>query len=330
MIGARRHISGHQLLGVVRAAFGKRWLESVQRLTGGTSKGVYRLTLDDGRTAIAYVWHADENFWPESTTALFGDTCGLDAFAAAHAALSGLGVRVPEVVMLDRSGTFVEGDVAVVEDVLGGTLEALWRSDPARAEPVLQRLAQTVRTMHDRVTDRYGRPGALEPLGARPVEHFVLDRALEDLTTAAGQVDRIAAVRDELTDMLRSRHAAVTPRTRYGQVHGELGPDHVLLDDHDEPVLIDIEGAMSFDVEWEHAFLELRFGDRYHHFAAPGLDEDRLRFYRLATYLSLVAGPLRLLEGDYPERSAMTPIVASNIDRTLGELSGVDRTEFAE
>lgn len=330
MIGARRHISGHQLLGVVRAAFGKRWLESVQRLAGGTSKGVYRLTLDDGRTAIAYVWHADENFWPEPTVGLLGDTCGLDSFAAAHATLSGLGVRVPEVVMLDRSGTFVEGDVAVVEDVRGGTVEALWRADSPRAEPVLRRLGQTVRMLHDHVTDRYGRPGALEPVGARPIEHLVLDRALDDLDTAAGQVDRIAVVRDELADTLRTRHAAVTPRTRYGLVHGELGPDHVLVDDHDEPVLIDIESTMSFDVEWEHAFLELRFGDRYHHVATQGLDEDRLRFYRLATCLSLVAGPLRLLAGDFPDRSAMTTIVENNIDSTLAQLSGVDRTEFAE
>jgi aminoglycoside phosphotransferase (APT) family kinase protein len=320
MIGERRHISGHQLLGVVRAAFGKRWLESVRRLAGGTSKGVYRLTLDDGRTAIAYVWHADENFWPEPDTGMFGAQ-GLDAFAAAHTALCGVGVRVPEVVMLDRSGTFVEGEVAVVEDVRCGSLATV---EPARAEPVLRRLGQTIRQLHGCGADRYGPPGAALPAGARPVENIVLDRALADLATAAGQVDRIATVRDRLSEALLTRHAAVAPRTRYGLIHGELGPDHVLVDDHDDPVLIDIEGTMSFDVEWEHAYLELRFGDRYRYLAAEGLDGDRLRFYRLATYLSLVAGPLRLLAGDFPDRDAMNAIVSANIERTLGQLSGMD------
>jgi aminoglycoside phosphotransferase (APT) family kinase protein len=40
-------------------------------------------------------------------------------------------------------------------------------------------------------------------------------------------------------------------------VHGELGPDHVLLDRRGEPVLIDIEGATYFDVEAEHVWMRM-------------------------------------------------------------------------
>lgn len=120
---------------------------------------------------------------------------------------------------------------------------------------------------------------------------------------------------------MSERHAAVSPRTEYGLIHGELGPDHVLVVDHGEPVLIDIEGVMFFDVEWEHAFLELRFGDDYRHLKATDLDDDRMRLYRLAMYLSLVAGPLRLLDGDFPHRESMHAIVDGNIVRTLAELA---------
>lgn len=325
MIGVRRHVSGHQLLGVVRAAFGKRWLESVRRLGGGARKGVYRLTLDNGRAAIAYVWHPAENYWPDATGPL-GDACGLDLFTSAHEALTAAGVRVPEIVMVDRTGTFVEGDVAVVEDVPGGSLEVV---EPGRAEPVLRRLARTVRAMHGHVAESYGRIGA--PC-AGAVADLVLGRALDQLAEAAARVDRIAAVRDRLTDLLRARHAAVAPRTGHRLVHGDLGPDHVLLTDDDEPVLIDIESTMHFDVEWEHAFLELRFGADYHHFATPDLDVDRMRLYRLALSLSLVAGPLRLLDGDHPTTTAMDRIVTDNVERTLSQLaeSDVDRPEFAE
>jgi hypothetical protein len=44
----------------------------------------------------------------------------------------------------------------------------------------------------------------------------------------------------------------------------------------------------------------VRFGANYQHFHTAGLDPDRLRRYRLARYLSLVAGPPRLLDGDFP------------------------------
>lgn len=311
MIGVRRQVSGHQLLGVVRAAFGKRWLESVRKLSGGTRKGVYRLTLDNGRTAIAYVWHPDDNQWPETA-----DPNGLDQFGSAHETLTSLGVRVPEIVMLDRSHTFVEGDVAVVEDVPGGSLATV---EPGRAEPVLRKLAQTVRTMHAHVADNHGRR-------AGAVADLVRARALDHLAEAAARVEPIAAVRDRLADLLRTRHAAIRPRTEYRLIHGELGPEHVLLTPEDDPVLIDIEGTTHFDVEWEHAYLEIRFGADYHHFANPitPLDENRMRLYRLAMSLSLVAGPLRLLDEDLLDRSALEAIVTTNTERTLAQLTGSD------
>jgi hypothetical protein len=104
-------------------------------------------------------------------------------------------------------------------------------------------------------------------------------------------------------------------------VHGELGPDHVLLDGSGRPVVVDIEGLMSFDAEWEHAFLEMRFGSSYEALRLPGLDGVRLRLYRLAHHLSLVAGPLRLLDGDFPEREFMLAIAETHTERALAYVS---------
>jgi hypothetical protein len=286
----RAHLGRHELLEVARTAFDGRELISVQRLRGGTKKGVYRLALDDNTTSIAYVWNADEDYWPgdardQDPDGLFGHATGLGLFVAVHTVLSEIGVRVPRVIMVDRSGTLVAGEVAVLEDVRGGALDGLWERDPQRAEPVLASFGEAVQAMHHHRGSRYGRPGASRSAVIALVEHIVLNRALGHLA------------------------------------HGELGPDHVLVDDHGEPVLIDIEGVMFFDVEWEHAFLELRFGDNYRHLSAGDLDGDRLRFYRLAMYLWLVAGPLRLLDGDFPHRAATQDIVEQNIGRTLAELA---------
>jgi hypothetical protein len=46
---------------------------------------------------------------------------------------------------------------------------------------------------------------------------------------------------------------------------------------------------------------------------------DRLRYYRLAQYLSLVAGPSRLLAGGFPDRAGMLRIMTANVERVLGE-----------
>jgi hypothetical protein len=62
---APRTVARGDLAGAIRAAFGPRTLEAVTRLAGGTQKGVYRLTLDDGLTAVAYLWEESQNFWPD-------------------------------------------------------------------------------------------------------------------------------------------------------------------------------------------------------------------------------------------------------------------------
>lgn len=297
------HLGVADLTDIAHAAYGRE-LRDVARLRGGSKKGVYRLTLDDGTTGVAYVWRASEDYWPEHEhDPLFGNASGRDLFLTAHTTLSEAGACVPRLVLVDR-------DVIVVEDLGGDFLEKLLDDDTE----VLERLWDDVQAMHQRLSPRYGRPNALQPADAPPVPDVVLQRALGHLDACCERVPRIAAERSRLEAELHQRHALIEPRTSYGLIHGELGPDHVLVADG-RPVLIDIEGVMFFDVEWEHVFLELRFGPHYRPVA--GLDPARLSLYRLAQYLSLVEGPLRLLDGDFPHREAMREIADHNIERAL-------------
>ncbi|KJK42180.1 hypothetical protein UK23_38450 [Lentzea aerocolonigenes] len=288
---------------IAQAAYGRE-LRDVTRLHGGSKKGVYRLTLDDGTTGIAYVWRASEDYWPtHEHDPLFGNASGRDLFLTAHTALSEAGACVPRLVLVDR-------DTIVVEDLGGEFLEKLLDHDTE----ALERLWDDLQAVHQRTSPRYGRPSALQPEDAPPVPDVVLERALKHLAECCERVPRIAAERERLETQLRQRHATIEPRPEYGLIHGELGPDHVLVADG-RPVLIDIEGVMFFDVEWEHVFLELRFGRHYR--PVKGLDPQRMSLYRLAQYLSLVEGPLRLLDGDFPHRAAMREIAEQNIERAL-------------
>jgi Phosphotransferase enzyme family len=307
----RTFLTRDDLTGIARVAFPARALREVTRLTGGSVKGVYRLRFDDGFTCLAYRWHADENFWPAQTFFDVGPFVGhgsRETFVERHAVLTGLGVRVPEIFEIDETA-----DLALVEDVRGGTLQALLERDAAAGREVLARLGETLRTMHTHTSAGFGFPG-------RTVQDFILERGRRSLVEAAARVPRIAAVQDRLAYALSTRFATITARSVHGLIHGELGPDHVMVDDAGAPVLIDIEGTMFFDVEWEHAFLELRFGPLYPALGTVPLDPARMRLYRLTEYLSLVAGPLLLIEGDFPNADGMRQIAEWNIPRVLAEL----------
>ncbi len=334
MDAARTFVAHEQLIGLVRATFGPtRHLIRVTRLRGGSKKGVYRLTFDDAFTAILYVWNAAENYWPparegrsEYQADPFAEASGIELFAANYACFDAIGVRTPHVYALDRSRRHLPADVAVVEDVRGGSLAALLQRNAPEVEHSLVRLEAALQAMRQHRGRRVGKvalvnSGEVPPDGKdgkhRTCAQIVLERAVRDLTEAAARVERVAQAREQVEARLYELAGAVRVRDDYSLVHGELGPDHVLVDERGGPVLIDIEGAMFFDVEWEHAFLRLRFGPHYARLRASDLDDRRLRLYTLALHLSLVAGPLRLLDGDYPERAPMLRIVEFNTQRAL-------------
>lgn len=333
----RRFLHAGDLTQFVRATCGSsRKLTAVDRLAGGTQKGVYRITLDDGGTAILYVWSDGESYWgptgannapmnppaypPPPRRDPFAPAAGVDVFATAQARLAALGVATPEIRAVDTSHRHVAADLALVEDVPGGTLEECIRRSPDRAASILDELGRMLVRMHQHRDPRMGRIALVQAGVAEQVpgpREVVLDRAARQLDAAADRVASLAAVRDRLDAHLRSLAAEVRPRSGYGLIHGELGPDHVLLRDGEQPVLIDIEGLMFFDIEWEHTFLQLRFGDAYEPLRSPDLDPARLRFYEYAQSLSLIEGPLRLADTDFPGRDFMLDIARQHTAKVL-------------
>jgi hypothetical protein len=143
-----RRVTREDLARATRAALGgRRQLQGVGRLAGGTTKGVYRLTLNDGATVIAYLWEDSENYWPQAPNQKdvadpFAPGDSVDLFATAHSRLASLGLRVPEIYLLDRDRAYYPADIAIVEDLPGEDLLALWERDPAAAEPTLARLRE--------------------------------------------------------------------------------------------------------------------------------------------------------------------------------------------
>lgn len=300
-----------------------RRLTALDRLAGGSKKGVYRLRLDDETTAILYVWATGENYWPPSPTVPddpFTDASGAELFATNHAALAAADVRIPRLLLLDRDSRHLDADVALVEDVGAVTLETLMEHDPAAAATPLSTLGDALRRMHTTHSPKYGKLAAItrgEAPQTRRTEDVIVDRALGHLDAAATRDARLANAHDRIAGHVRHLRTAVTARETYGLVHGELGPDHVLVTPAGEPVVIDFEGLAYFDVEWEHAWLQMRFGDAYPVLRPVDLDPHRLELYRYAQVLSLIEGPLRIADTDFPGRQWMLDLAEWNITKAL-------------
>ncbi|WP_405973891.1 aminoglycoside phosphotransferase family protein [Streptomyces sp. NBC_00988] len=311
-------------------------LNDVTRLRGGSKKGVYRLAFQDRSTAVAYVWSPDEDLWdagPGDPRDPFSHASGLTLFTAAANRLAAAGVRAPRLLHADPTHTHLPADVAIVEDLPGGTLEDQLNGAPAAVPKAaaLERMTALLDTLHSCTGPRIGKVAVVDNGGSSyggSCEAVVAERALSDLDELPARDPRAAAVHPQLSDAIRTLAAQVRPRTEPPTlIHGELGPDHVRVTPDGVLALIDIEGLMYFDAEWEHAFLRLRFGPHYDALRTEhtkALDADRLRLYGLAMHLSLVAGPLRLLDvGDFPDPEFMRGIAEHNLQQAL---SFVERT----
>lgn len=299
-------------------------LASIDRLAGGSKKGVYRLMLDDGSSVVLYAWNAAENYWTDNSTDPrdpFAEASGLDLLEAATQALTEAGARAPALLLVDRSQSIYPADIAIVEDLRGGTLESMIARDARAAAAPLRAVGAMLNGMAGHTSPKLGKVAAVAagvaPQDRRP-EQIVFEQGLAHLATVAGKVLELGRARQRIEEVLRELHARVQPRDRYSLVHGELGADHVMLDGEGRPVIIDIEGVMFFDVEWEHEFTRMRFGQSYEALGIEvELDPARMALYELARSLSLVEGPLRILETDFPHRDFMRSIVTVHTAKVL-------------
>jgi hypothetical protein len=86
-------------------------------------------------------------------------------------------------------------------------------------------------------------------------------------------------------------------------------------------VLIDFEGLIAFDVEWDHAWTRMRFEEDYPRLGPVPLDDTRFELYRYAQVLSLIEGPLRIADTDFPDRQWMLDLAEWNIAKALAPLT---------
>jgi Phosphotransferase enzyme family len=281
-----------------------------RRLHRGAKKAVYYAELADGRDCIVYAWDPAANYLlrPEAVET------GAAQFELSILKLQSLGIRVPRIYGLDKSKSEYPIDVAIVEHITGTPIADYWEQDPTAGDDAYRALGEVLHKMHGDRRLNPGPLGELQPGPVTPCESQAMAHGLSDLERATMGVESLGRHRERLRDILERRRAQVKPRHEHGLIHGEIIGDHVLVLPSGEPVLIDTEQIQYFDIEWEHAFLQLLQKPHYEHLQAENLDPARVDFYKVCLHLSYIAGPLTLLENEHPAREFIKSIIHHHVN----------------
>ncbi|AJY77756.1 aminoglycoside phosphotransferase family protein [Paenibacillus beijingensis] len=280
------------------------FLASVSKMHGGAQKVVYKIDCRDGFSCVLYVWDLAMNYFQAEKAAedINERSYGSDLFEMNSKYLSQHGIRTPALYDLNKERNRYPFDYALVEYVDGSKAEAYFHHSDSRVkDKVLQQLGDMLAAMHANERHTYGKVNNSGGNTAN-AHSLKLENAKNQLSYASQYIDSFRANQSKLLDTLYMLESTIEPRNRYGFIHGELGPDHVLVNDNLEPYLIDIEGAAFFDIEHEHSFLEFRFGDYYRYLKNDSLDPNRMLFYRFHHHISLTSGGLKLLHRGFPDQ----------------------------
>ncbi|SET05938.1 phosphotransferase [Paenibacillus sp. NFR01] len=317
-----RHLLEGRLEDWTERVFGQGYHpEEAKAVSGGAQKLVYQIRCSNGFRFMLYVWDMRLNYFREELEQeeAPGPISGYGGkkFQTVNAYLRKLQVGTPELYHFEAGSRPEEADFAFVEYIDGKEASDFFQADPGIQDQVFGPLAEMLTRMHEQTCAEWG---PLDEPPSRPATgcHWPM------LTHACRQLEYLSAYRTEFRNhrqgfvhILKDYASKIVPRSSYSFIHAELGPNHVLVDERLRPWLIDIEGALFFDAEYEHSFMEFRFDNYGPYFKNGRLDPVRMAFYKLYHHISYSAGAHRLLQRGYPDAEAIKDILEYNSRRAL-------------
>ena len=314
------HLDKVDLQDYARKVFGAGYVvDQVSKMHGGAQKVVYKIDFRNGFSCALYVWDLSMNYFQEEIAAddMHVKSYGSDLFALNNKYLTELGIRTPALYDMNTERNRYSFDYALVEYIEGHKAEVYFdHSDLRVRDRVFQQLGEMLASMHTTERQCYGNAHT-NVMSTGECHLLQLENVKSQLAYASQYIDSLRDHQSKLLDTLHELESRIQPRTCYGFIHGELGPDHVLVNERLEPYLIDIEGAMFFDIEHEHSFLEFRFGDFYRYLKNDSLDPARMSFYRYHHHISLTSGGLKLLHRGFPDQQFARQLAVHHAESAL-------------
>ena len=277
----------------LREIFGERTrLTGVNRVDDGIGKGTYVLDCEaPGSRCILHIFVAPETGLTEIRTphdSVFFPR-GARVFVANTELLVAKGVNVSRIYLTDNSRAEHSFDFAFVEYINGNTMADVRDSQDSQASGSLLEQAHDQMLKMHALTRKH--PGSVMADSASRVscKDVVFDHSFQGIDLASEYNSEIQENQGRIREVLEELRAKVEPRSFYHFIHGELGPEHVMVNRTGKVYFIDIDGAAFFDLEYEHSYVRWRFGEEYARFARDDLDDARMDFYLLAQLISVNA-----------------------------------------
>lgn len=320
------HLETAYLQEYVKQIFGNNYsVTKVSKMEGGAQKVVYKLDFTRGFSCILYVWDLTMNYFREEiiTDQINAQSYGSGLFEVNNRYFIEHSIRTPLLYNMNRSKVQYDFDYALVEYIPGQAAEAYFgHPDTKIQDLIFEQIGDMINRMHRGESGTYGKPD--QTASSQKACHLnQLYNGIDQLSYASEHHEVIRKNHGKLLDKLYELETRITPRRRYGFIHGELGPNHVLVtEERLTPCFIDIEGAEFYDIEHEHSFLEMRFGGYYRYLMNDQLDENRMRFYKFHHHLSLISGGLKLLQRGFPDQQLARGILDCHTEYALQYIEG--------
>lgn len=297
----------------INKVFGNKYdFLSLVRLYGGAQKGTYKITCKNQFEFILHIWDESVSYFDHVSND--NDTFTSNSavlFMKNQKLLKDNNISTPEIYYVDLSKESYEFEFAFVEYIEGSDLETLLYRDGKNCEDIMLDLRENISRMH---MIQNNHPGDL--LNAKEddflCEKYVQQQISKNLEYLFDHFEPVRGRETEVLHMNQLLYGSIETRRTYSLIHWELGPNHVMVNKKDQAYLIDIEGMKYFDLEYEHSFLELRFGEYYKYLKREDLDMNRMNFYRFNHYIANITGAHQLLMKNYYDREDVEGMISYN------------------
>ncbi|OOM76428.1 hypothetical protein CLPUN_26600 [Clostridium puniceum] len=191
-----------------------------------------------------------------------------------------------------------EFDCAFVKYISGKKIETYMNQSEAEVKQLFMALDDSIRKLHIIKRDFAGI--IEEPQKEEfKCENYILSNMENDMNYSIKNCSEVANKENKLRQAYIRLYKNIKPRKEYVLIYGELGSNHVLVDENKDICLIDIECVKYFDKEYENSFLEFRFGDYYKYLKEENLDLDRMKIYKLSYHIGCLSGAVKLTKEDF-------------------------------
>lgn len=272
-------------------------LNRMTRILGGAQKHTYLAETESGFCFIIYIWDKRTSYFTYNEKEDIFSSSSSQLFELNNNLMIQHNVLAPKLYFMDRSKKEKDYEYAFAEYIDGNDMDDIISRYSERLPKALDSLKVSITNLHKIKSEFAGQLNRMQA-GEFDILSYSFGSAQKNVDYLKEVDDSNRRLYLEVSDKLHELKQDLQKRREYTFIHGELGPNHVMVDKYDNAYLIDIEGGKYCDLEEEASFLKIRFGSLLENLE-KGLDPKRMEFYHICHCLNNLSGAVQLKLKDY-------------------------------